>query len=205
MSTSARTVQAASRSPAQPPAEAGAGRKCSWMAHCWKAHLQRRHGGSTAERGHSGHLHCPGPSSRASGPGPGCVVLSPRHRSGAGGTAAYSHSESTLRSRGCKRAPGLSRQCQQCPGGKCLFLLEAPGGSTGSRPGSAWKVETPRAEQSGGRPVQNLTAQHGIPHRQEAAGHSKDSGLNTAPVPVPDPPRDLRCLETRTCTTGPRG
>ena len=105
------------------------------MAHCWKAHLQRRHGVSTAERGHSGHLHCPGPSSRASGPGPGCVVLSPRHRSGGGGTAAYSHSESTLRSRGLRACPWAVSAMPTVPWGQVSF---PPGGAWREHRKQAW-------------------------------------------------------------------
>lgn len=40
ISTSTRVAQAASRSPSQPPAAEGMGRKCWWMAHCWKSCLQ---------------------------------------------------------------------------------------------------------------------------------------------------------------------
>ena len=42
ISTSTRTVHATCRSPSQPPAAEGLGRKYSWIAHCWKSHLQQQ-------------------------------------------------------------------------------------------------------------------------------------------------------------------
>lgn len=42
ISTSTRTAHATCRSPSQPPAAEGLGRKCSWIAHCWKSHLQQQ-------------------------------------------------------------------------------------------------------------------------------------------------------------------
>lgn len=42
ISSSTRSVHAASRSPPQPPAAEGLGRKCSWIAHWWKSHLEQQ-------------------------------------------------------------------------------------------------------------------------------------------------------------------
>lgn len=41
-SVSTRVVNAAPRSPSQPPAALGSGRKRSWMAHCWKSRLHSK-------------------------------------------------------------------------------------------------------------------------------------------------------------------